>query len=80
MPRDTILLIQDLDWVLGVRQVSLEWCHFRQQDVYRCLHTFLQLRHVEDVVNSSLGWWQVKLVSHSSTLLEDEERSDVVRR
>jgi hypothetical protein len=26
--RDTILLIQDLDRVLGVRQVSVERCHF----------------------------------------------------
>jgi hypothetical protein len=41
MPRDTILLIQDLDWVLGVRQVSLEWCHFRQHDIYRCLQILL---------------------------------------
>jgi hypothetical protein len=43
MPRDTILLIQDPDWVLRVRQVSLEWCHFRQLDVHRCLQTFIQL-------------------------------------
>jgi hypothetical protein len=43
MPHDTILLIQDLDWVLGVLQVSLEQCHFRQHDVHRCLQIFLQL-------------------------------------
>jgi hypothetical protein len=42
-PRDTILLIQDLDWVFGVRQVSLKQCHFRQHDVHRCLQTLLQL-------------------------------------
>jgi hypothetical protein len=42
-PRDMILLIQDLDWMLGVRQVSLEQCHFRQHDVHRCLQTLLQL-------------------------------------
>jgi hypothetical protein len=36
MPRDAILLIQDLDGVLRVRQVSLERCHFRQHDVHRC--------------------------------------------
>jgi hypothetical protein len=52
-PCDTILLIQDLNRVLGVRQVSLERCHFRQYDVHRCLQTLLQLRHVEDVMNSS---------------------------
>jgi hypothetical protein len=40
-PRDMILLIQDLDWVLGVRQVSLERCHFQQHDVHRWLQTFL---------------------------------------
>jgi hypothetical protein len=28
--RDMFLLIQDLDWVLGVQQVSLEWSHFRK--------------------------------------------------
>jgi hypothetical protein len=78
-PRDTILLIQDLDRVLGVGQVSLERCHFWQHDVHICLQTLLQLRHVEDVVNFGQGWWQVKLVSHSSTLLEDGERSDVAR-
>jgi hypothetical protein len=43
MPRDTILLIKDLDRVLGVRQVSLERCHFQQHDIHRCLQTFLQL-------------------------------------
>jgi hypothetical protein len=52
-PRDMILLIQDLDGVLGVRQISLERCHFRQHDIHRCLQTFLSLRHVEDVMNSS---------------------------
>jgi hypothetical protein len=51
-PCDMILLIRDFDWVLWVRQVSLERCHFRQHDVHGCLQSFLQLRHVEDVVNS----------------------------
>jgi hypothetical protein len=52
-PRNMIRLIQDLDLVLGVRQVSLEQCHFRQHNVHRCLQTLLQLRHMKDVVNSS---------------------------
>jgi hypothetical protein len=52
-PRDMILLIQDLDAVLGVRQVSLERCHFRKHDIHGCLQTFHQLRHVGGVVNSS---------------------------
>jgi hypothetical protein len=42
-PHDMILLIQDLDRVLRVRQVSLERCHFRQHDVHRCLQTLRQL-------------------------------------
>jgi hypothetical protein len=42
-PHDMILLIQDLDWVLGVRQVSLERCHFGQHNVHMCLQTLLQL-------------------------------------
>jgi hypothetical protein len=52
-PHDTILLIQDLDRVLGVRQVGLEWCHFGQHDVHRCLQTLFQLLHVKDVMNSN---------------------------
>jgi hypothetical protein len=52
-PCDTILLIQDLDQMLRVRQVSLEWCHFEQHNVHICLQTLLQLRHVKYVVNSS---------------------------
>jgi hypothetical protein len=51
-PHDTILLIQDFDWVLRVWQVSLEWCHFRQHYVHGCFQALLQLRHVEDIVNS----------------------------
>jgi hypothetical protein len=42
-PWDTILLIQDLDRVLGVQQVSLGQCYFRQYEVHRCLQTLLQL-------------------------------------
>jgi hypothetical protein len=53
MPRDTILLIQDLDWVLGVRQVNLERCHFKQHDVHMRLQSFLQLRHMEGAMNSN---------------------------
>jgi hypothetical protein len=41
MPCSMILLIQHLDGVFGVPQVSLEWCHFQQHDVHRCLQTFL---------------------------------------
>jgi hypothetical protein len=52
-PHDTILLIQDFDWMLRVGQVSLERCHFKKHDVHGCLEAFLQLRQVEDVVNSS---------------------------
>jgi hypothetical protein len=40
-PRYMILLIQDLDGVLGVLQFILERYHFRQHDIHRCLQTFL---------------------------------------
>jgi hypothetical protein len=42
-PCDMILLIQDLDRVLGVRQASLDRCHCRQHNIHRCLQTLLQL-------------------------------------
>jgi hypothetical protein len=56
-PSDTTLLIQDLDWVLGVGQVCLEQCHFRQYHIYGCLQALLQLRHVKDVVTSCQRRW-----------------------
>jgi hypothetical protein len=42
-PRDSILLIQDFDWVPREQQVSLERCHFWQHNVHGCVQTFLQL-------------------------------------
>jgi hypothetical protein len=76
MPHDAILLIQNLDWVLGVRQVSLERSHFRQHDVHRCLQTFtlvatcgrcreLQLQMVagqacKPQFHTSQGWGMVR--------------------
>jgi hypothetical protein len=53
MPRDMILPIQDFYWELGLQQVSLERRHFRQHNVHGCLQAFLQLRHVEDVMNTN---------------------------
>jgi hypothetical protein len=52
-PHDMILVIQDHDRVLGLRQVSLERCHCRQHDIHVWLQIFLQLRHVKGVVISS---------------------------
>jgi hypothetical protein len=49
-PCDMILLVQDFDRMLGVRQVSLEWCHFRQHDIHMCFQSFLQLQHMENVI------------------------------
>jgi hypothetical protein len=36
-PCDTILLIQDLDGVLGIAQIQLEWGHFWQYNINGCL-------------------------------------------
>jgi hypothetical protein len=51
-PRDTTILIQDLDQVLRVCQACLERCHFRQYNIHGCLQALLQLRYMEDVMNS----------------------------
>jgi hypothetical protein len=39
--RDTILLIQDLDGVLGICQICLERCHVRQYNIHGTLQTHL---------------------------------------
>jgi hypothetical protein len=33
-PGDMVFLIQDLDRMLGVCQVSLEWCHVRKYNIH----------------------------------------------
>jgi hypothetical protein len=47
-----ILLIQDLDRVIRIGQICFERCHFRQYNIHECLQPLLQLRYVEDIVNS----------------------------
>jgi hypothetical protein len=39
-PCDTTLLIQNFDWVLGVGQVHIEWCHFRQHNIHGAVKHF----------------------------------------
>jgi hypothetical protein len=34
-PHDTVLLIQDLDWMLRIGQVCLEQCHVRQYNIHK---------------------------------------------
>jgi hypothetical protein len=72
-------LIQDLHWMLGVRQVSLERCHIRQYNIHECLQALLQLRYVEDIVNSCQQQWQFQLVRYASTLLKYGKGSNVAR-
>jgi hypothetical protein len=56
-PRGMTLLIQDLDQMLRVCQICLEWCHFWQYNVHGCLQALLYLRHMEDVINSYQRRW-----------------------
>jgi hypothetical protein len=76
---DMILLIYYLDRVLGIGQICFERCHFRQYYIHGCFQTLLQLRHVEDVMNSCQGWQKLQFVCNGSTLLQNGKRSDVVK-
>jgi hypothetical protein len=40
-PSDMILLVQDLDWVLGIGQIYFERCDFRQYNIHGCLQALL---------------------------------------
>jgi hypothetical protein len=51
-PCDTTLLVQDLARMLGICHVCLKRCHFRQYNIHECLQLLLQLRYVEDIMNS----------------------------
>jgi hypothetical protein len=76
---DMILLIQDLDRVLRIGEICFERCHIQQYNIHGWLQALLQLRYVEDVVNSYQRWWQFKLACHGSMLVNNMELSNVAR-
>jgi hypothetical protein len=47
MPRDSVLLIQNLHWMLQIRHVSIEGRDIVDNDIHRWLQRLLQLRDVE---------------------------------
>jgi hypothetical protein len=57
VPCDTTLLIRDLDRMFEICQVYFEWRLFWQYKIHGCLQALLQLRYVEDVVNSCQRRW-----------------------
>jgi hypothetical protein len=42
------------------------------------LQTLLQLRDIKYVMHTCQGWWQLKLVCHSSWSSQDRKQTDVV--
>jgi hypothetical protein len=54
-PRDSVLLIQKLHWMLGIGQVGIERRDIINDDISGRLQTFHQLRDVEHVVHTHQG-------------------------
>jgi hypothetical protein len=57
MPRDSVLLTQNLHWMLQIRHVSIEGCDVVDIDIHRWLQALLQLRDVGHIMHTRQGWW-----------------------
>jgi hypothetical protein len=57
MPRDSVLLTQNLHWMLWIRQVGIEWRDIVDNDIHRWLQALLQLGDMEHVMHTCQGWW-----------------------
>jgi hypothetical protein len=55
-PHDSILLIQNLHWVLQIRQVSIERRDVINNDIHERSQTLLQLGDVEHIMHTHQGW------------------------
>jgi hypothetical protein len=57
MPCDSVLLTQNLHWMLRIRQVGIEEHDVVNHDIHGRLQTFLQLGDVEHIMHTHQGLW-----------------------
>jgi hypothetical protein len=56
-PSDPICYLQNMSWLLNIRQIFLNFKVFRWQLLFWYSQAFLQLRHMEHIVHSGQIFW-----------------------
>jgi hypothetical protein len=56
-PSDPICCLQNLGWLLNVRQILLDFKVFRWQLLFWYSQAFLQLKHVKHIVHCGQFLW-----------------------
>jgi hypothetical protein len=56
-PRDSVLLIQNLHWMLWTRQVNIEGHDVIDNHIHGRLQAVLQLGDAEHIMHTCQGWW-----------------------
>jgi hypothetical protein len=56
MPHDSVLLFQNLHWVLQIGQVGIERLDVINNDIHGRPQTLLQLGDVEHIMHAHQGW------------------------
>jgi hypothetical protein len=74
---DSVCSLKDLRWLLNVGQVLLDFKTFHWQLLFWHTQTFLQLRHMEDIMHNRQILWQTELIGHFSTPCENLIQTNV---
>jgi hypothetical protein len=76
---DSVCSLKDLRRLLNVGQVLLDFKTFNWQLLFWHSQTFLQLRHMKDIMHIRQIFWQTELLGHFSTPCENLIRTNVAR-
>jgi hypothetical protein len=74
---DSVCSLNNLCWLLNMGQVLLDFETLHWQLLFWHTQTFLQLRHMKDIMHGTQIFWQAKLIGHFSTLCENLIRTNI---
>jgi hypothetical protein len=78
-PCDSVLLIQNLHWMLRIRQVNIDGRDVIDNNVHGWLHTLLQLTDVEHVITPVKVGGSSKWCATFPSLATMRKKTDVAR-
>jgi hypothetical protein len=76
-PSDSVCSLRNLRWLLYIGQVLLDLQTFHWQLLFWHIQTFLQLRHMKDIMHYEQAFWQTELIGHFSTPCENLIRTNI---
>jgi hypothetical protein len=74
---DSVCSLNDLRWLLNIGQVFLDFNTLHLQLIFWHTQTFLQLRHLKDIMHDRQIFWQAELIGHFSAPCENLIRADI---